>query len=132
MPNFNGKISGFVVGDDLEVYRTITNVPTGETVIKAWFTVKINQDDTDAAALFQKVITDVIDFTQGEIADAGALGTAILRFFLTADDTATLGNPTRAIDSFFYDIQVKTVSDRIYTPETGKITPKPQVTFTDI
>lgn len=132
MPNFSGKITGFAVGDDLEVYRTITNVPVGETVVAAWFTAKVAITDTDAEALFQKSITAVLDADQGVIADAGSSGTAILRFFLRPVDTETLGNPARDISTFFYDIQVKTISGRIYTPETGKITAKPQVTFVDV
>ncbi len=129
MPNFNGKISGFAVGDDLEVYRTITNVPTGETVEVAWLTVKENLTDTDDVAFFKKEIGLVLDNSQGIVQDPGSSGTAILRFFLTAEDTAELGNPIRETKAYFYDIQVRIINGRIYTPETGKITGKSQVTF---
>ena len=129
MPNFNGKIKGFAVGDDLEVYRTITNVPVGEPVVAAWFTAKVSFLDTDDAALIKKEITTTLDVSEGVIADDGAGGTAILRFFLKPADTAQLGNPERETAPYHYDIQVKTLSDRIYTPEIGKITGTDQVTF---
>lgn len=128
MPNFSGAISGFAVGDDIEVYRTITNIPTGESVDKAWLTVKASISDLDEAALIQKQITATLDNDEGIIADDGSLGTAILRFFLTSSNTSALGNPARGTGSFPYDIQLKTSSGKIFTAEIGTITAVAQVT----
>jgi hypothetical protein len=129
VPNFKGKITGFVVGDALEVYRTITKIPEGETVAKAWLTVKLAVADDDSEALFQKVITTTLDTVEGVIEDDGSSGTAIIRFFLNSDDTSTLGNPERDAGNFVYDIQIKTSSGLLFTPEIGKIKAKPQVTL---
>ncbi len=130
MPNFSGDISGFVVGDDVEVYRTIGNVPAGETIVKAWLTVKASITDLDGAALIQKAITASMNATEGVIADTGGSGTAIVRFFLTSTNTAALGNPARGVGAFPYDIQLKTSSGKIFTAEIGTITAVAQVTQT--
>ncbi|KKM65979.1 hypothetical protein LCGC14_1485870, partial [marine sediment metagenome] len=50
MPTFNGEIKDFVAGDDLQITRTITNVPSGAVLTKAWLTIKFRQDDADADA----------------------------------------------------------------------------------
>lgn len=131
MPNFSGAISGFAVGDDVEVYRTVSNIPAGETVAKAWFTAKAALADLDAAALVQKIITPSMDIAQGIISDTGGSGTAILRFFLTPSDTAQLGNPVRGVAGFPYDIQLKTSGGRIFTAEIGVITATAQVTLSN-
>ncbi len=38
MPTLDSVIENFVVGDDLKVERTISNIPTDDTLAKAWFT----------------------------------------------------------------------------------------------
>jgi hypothetical protein len=129
MPNFEGDISGFTVGDDIEVYRTVT-IPAGQTLAKAWLTVKADLADVDGVALVQKIITPVLSATDGIIADTGASGTAILRFFLSSDDTDNLGNPSRAVMGYPYDIQVKTAAGKIGTVEIGTILGHAQVTQT--
>lgn len=132
MPNFNAEISGFAVGDYITVRRTInrtsSNLPTGETITQAWFTVKENITDADGSAIVQKVITTVDDpGNNGHIEEDGGSGAGtadpVLRFdFLSAD--------TEAIDTNhrWYDIQVKTSTNAIYTGEKGEIWGEDDVT----
>lgn len=132
MPNFKGSIKGFITGDSLEIRRTITNVPEGEALVKCWFTVKLSEADLDVDAIIQKEVSPILDTSQGVIEDDGSSGTAIVRFFLLADDTSELGNPVRSPGSFPYDIQVKTTTGLIFTPEKGKIKAVSQVTQEEV
>ena len=118
MPDYSATITNFVAGDDLTVTRTITGVPAGDTLAKAWLTVKRRQRDLDAAAIFQKEITPVDVPGTGEITDTGGDGTGAVRFDLADEDTLLL-EPLRG---YYYDIQVLTANGFIYTPETGRMT----------
>lgn len=125
MPNYSAQISGFGVGDDLLVRRTInrsaSNLPAGVVIAMAWMTIKEEESDLDAAAIVAKVITTVEDAgNNGHIEEDGsaAAGDAdpILRFDLEDTDTRLIGNNHR-----WYDIQVKTDTGAIYTGEKGEI-----------
>lgn len=109
------KIDGFVRADDLDVIRTINNIPTGQTLTDAWLTV----DNPLGTHLFQKHITSTLVAGQGQIEDTGAGdGIGVVRFELTsgaAGDTTKLTADT----AYAYDIQVKTSGGKIYTPESG-------------
>lgn len=123
MPSFGVEIKDFTAGDDLEVQRTVTGVPTGQTVDKAWLTVKAAAADADPG-IFQKAITTTDVPGTGRITDAGSSGTATLRFDLTAANTALLTAGTE----YFYDVQVKTSGGKIYTVESGKMIARRSVT----
>lgn len=123
MPNFEGTITDFAVGDDITVERTITAVPSGQTITNAWFTVKRRISDTDAQAIFQKTITSSLT-SAGQIDDTGADGTAHLLFYILAAETVLLTPDS----SYRYDIQVKLSGGTISTPELGFITAFPQIT----
>lgn len=84
----------------MEVRRTVSGIPSGLT--KAWLTIKTDKDDLDAAADLQKEITISEVVGTGHIEDAGAGGTATLRFDITGVETAALGYGRR----YHYDIQV--------------------------
>jgi hypothetical protein len=121
MPNYSAKITGYAIGDDLLIRRTInrtlSNLPTGVNIDKAWMTVKIDDDDLDAAALIQKEITTSDVSGIGHIEDDGAGDTdPIVRFDMTDTDTRTIGITHR-----YYDIQVRTDTGAIYTGEIGVI-----------
>ena len=124
MPNLEGRIIDIVLGDDWEVTRTITNVPSGVTITRSYFTVKANESDLDAAAIFQKDIDPVLDNTQGHITDTGADGTGAVTFYLQAADTVLMS----ANVPYFYDIQLVLSNNRLNTPEKGLISGVAQIT----
>lgn len=110
-------ITGLVRADDLDVIRTISNIPTGQTLTDAWLTV--NDTSPPNTHLFQKHITGTLVAGQGQIEDTGAGdGIAVVRFELTSGPT---GDTTKlnAETQYAYDIQVKTSGAKIYTPESG-------------
>jgi len=127
MPTFDGVINLFVKGDDLDVIRTVTNIPTGQTVTQAWLTVKAPGGGADPG-VFQKDIDTVDDAAQGHISDNGAGdGTAVLKFYLTSTNTKLLTPGTE----YDYDIQIKTSANKHYTPEIGKLSCKAEVTLAE-
>ncbi len=115
MPTLNSEIRDIVAGDNLDVIRTVGNLPAGQTLAIAWFTVR--RRTNDANFIFQKVITPSAVVGQGQITDIGNSGTGTIRFDLQPADTVLLA--LRKV--YFFDIQVKTSLDRIYTPELGRI-----------
>ncbi len=119
MPNFNATIENFVSGDDLQITRTITNVPSGASLTKAWFTVKFLWSATDTNTVIQKEITTADVPGTGQITDDGSGDqSAAVRFDLPSTDTLKLQKGLR----YLYDIQVLTDGPAIYTPEIGTIT----------
>jgi hypothetical protein len=109
------EITGFVVGDDLEIRRTVTNLPAA--IATAWLTVKNNvaQPD-DQALLLKKVTVSNVEGT-GQIVTAGGDDEeGDLRFDLVQADTVKLG-----AKKHIYDIQIKLSTGRIYTIEKGSI-----------
>jgi hypothetical protein len=116
-------------GDDLQVEHDVQGVETTDPLIKAWFTVKTSASILDASASLQKVITTNPVQGTGAITEDGSElqgnGTASLVFQITAAETAVLGYALR----YFYDIQVKTASGKIYT--TAKDSLKLERGYTD-
>ena len=117
MPTLDARIDDVVAGDDLEITRTITKVPSGTTLTDAWLTVKEHPDDADADAIIDKQITPTDAPGTGQITDTGADGTGAVRFDLADTDTSKL-TPGR---DYYWDIQVKTAAGAVYTPTAGKI-----------
>lgn len=126
MPSLDEVIEQFVVGDDLNVRATVTNVPNGDPLTKAWFTVKKREADEDADAVFQKVIT-TSSGASGQITDAGASGTGTALFVLGKSDTVLLTGER----TYYFDVQVKTSTGLIYTPIKGQMVGEKQVTRAD-
>jgi hypothetical protein len=134
MPEFNGRITGWVVGDPFSVQRTIqfapagkpeNTFPAGTTIVQAWLTVKVNLTDLDAAALVQKIITTTNQPGIGQIENDGTGDVDfVVRFDLTAANTLLIGNRAR-----HYDIQIRTAAGNPNTPERGLIYGKEQVTI---
>ena len=128
MADLKAKIKDVVVGDDISIYNTLDNVGTGQSLTKAWLTVKEEHWDTDADALFQKEITTTNTAGQGHIEDDGTGDdVATVRFDITAAETILL----HPYFEYVYDIQVLTNTGKIYTPEFGKFLPVPSVTDDD-
>lgn len=129
MPSLKAVITDFVIGDNLSIRRTIdrtlSTLPDGTIVTQAWMTVKNKVADTDVLAIFQKVITtsDVAGVGQIENDGTGDVD-LVLRFDLVEADTRGIG-----VRAKFYDIQIKTNTNKIYTPEKGRITGFDEITI---
>jgi len=109
------EITGFVAGDDLEIRRTVTDLPAAIAV--AWLTVKRHHKQSDDEAKLQKRITTTDVPGTGQVVEAGGPGTdGDLRFDLTQADTASLGAKW-----YVHDIQIKLATGKVYTIEKGTI-----------
>ena len=134
MPDFEATISGYAVGDALEIRRTInrteSGLDSGLTITKAWLTIKTDpsiSDADDSNALVQKEITTTDVSGTGQIEnDGGGDVDPVLRFDLTPTDTRDIGVTHRK-----YDIQVLTSNNDPYTGEKGEIWGTGDVTITD-
>jgi hypothetical protein len=119
------KIRELTAGDDWTIRRTVVNIPTGQSLVSAWFTAKLNMEDDDADAIVQKEITSVDQVGIGQIEDTGGVsGTAMLRFDLLPEDTELF----EPYQTYYYDVQVKTSTGKYNTPDDGTIIALPQVT----
>lgn len=128
MPNYADSIDGFVVGDDLEVRRAVTDIPTGQTLTKAWLTIKTSLSQLDSE-ITQKVITTTDVPGTGAILDDGTGDAAgVLRFDLSPADTVKYAKQ-RIRQVFYFDIQVQTSGGKLYTPFKGTVDGEPQVTL---
>lgn len=108
-------ITGFVVGDDLEIRRTVTDLVAPIEV--AWLTVKHHPAQRDEEARLQKRITTADVPGSGQVVEAGGSDTdGDLRFDLTQADTALLGTKR-----FIHDIQIRLTTGKVYTIEKGTI-----------
>ena len=116
----------FVQGDAKPIRRFVTAIPQDQTATKAWFTVKVSAADADQDAKIAKIITTQAS-ADGLIEDAGAGGTATVRFDLQSEDTADLVAGQR----YLYDIQVLLSGGGPYTPELGTFVVVPQITQAD-
>ena len=115
MPNLTETITNFVCGNDLEIRKTITGIPAGQTLTRAWFTVKLKESDPDLSAYIQKIVTITDVVGTGHITDNGATDQiGEVRFDLLPTDTEDIH--TR---NFFWDIKVKTSANKFYTPFKG-------------
>lgn len=118
------EISDFFVGDNLDIEKDITDIPAGETLATAWFTVKRKPTDLDADAIMQKTITSGSS-SSGIITDIGIDGTGHVKFTLLPADTLLLA-PN---NEYLYDIQVETSAGKIFTKDYGKIIGHQQITI---
>jgi hypothetical protein len=124
MTTFNTRIDDWVVGDDApDVVRTITSLPAGQTITKAWLTVKLLPADADPG-IFQKDITSSYVVGKGQITDTGADGTGAVSFEVLAANTVLLNTANR----YYYDIQIKLANGRVYAIEVGTVVPKAGIT----
>lgn len=122
MSDLGIEIAGFVEGDDLEVRRTVTDLPAAIAV--AWLTVKRHHRQPDDEARLQKRITATDVPGTGQIVQAGGPGTdGDLRFDLTGADTDALGSKR-----LVHDIQIQLATGKVYTIEKGTIQLTPDIT----
>ena len=114
MSNLNYAIN-IVAGRTFSVARAVKNIPSGEILSEAWFTVKEDIEDNDLNAKLKKHVT-VTPEADGRIEDDGSGdGIGMVVFFLIPDDTKNL----EQYKSYVYDVTVKTSSGGEYTPEIG-------------
>jgi hypothetical protein len=117
-------ITGFVVGDDLEIRRAVTELPAA--IEAAWLTAKLHPGQSDEDAKLQKRITTTDVPGTGQIVTAGGPGTdGDLRFDLTPADTERLG-----AKRYIHDIQIKLSTSKVYTIEKGTLQLTADVTET--
>jgi hypothetical protein len=123
VPLFTAVIENLVAGDFRQIPWSITNVPTGGAVSKGWMTVKANEADLDVNAIFQKLITTVLDTSEGHITSDGA-GTGVATGFFNLLEAETIQLEPQT--PYYYDLQFQfTMGDlttRISTPEKGTVT----------
>jgi hypothetical protein len=126
MPSLDEFIDNrMAVGDSWRLTRNITGL--SEPITKAWFLIKKNNLPTtpDGDALLSKIITTADDPEHGQIEEpAGSDGSADVRFEIQPDDYGEIAGGK----IYYYDIQVLTVSAKVYTPESGRIRFKRQIT----
>lgn len=115
MSDLSVVITGYVVGDNMQLDRTITELTA--PIVTAWLTIKRSATQPDDDAIVSKEITTVAQDDIGEITEAGGVGTdGVLRFELTQEDTRNMG-----VLEYVFDVQVLLSSDLVYTPESGTI-----------
>jgi len=130
MTDYNARIldakgNAPVWGDHARVIRPVTNIPAGDSLSKAWLTVKTSPaTQLDAAAALQLEITSVLS-ADGQITDTGAGDTiGSLTFKISGLDYDEL-EPTV---NYYYDIAVLTAAGVRYTLEIGRVTWAQEVT----
>lgn len=114
-------ISDFVSGDTVTLNRpTVTDIPAGRVLAKAWLTIKASETDADPG-IIQKIITTALQLGVGQITDVGdgsgshPVGEGALAFVLSAADTALLS----PLKLYYYDIQLQFDNGNLTTPEKG-------------
>jgi hypothetical protein len=114
-------------GEDRSLPRSVDlTALAGESLAKVWFTVKRSPADTDADAIFQKIITPVLN-ADGQINVAGGGSPiAAAHLFLQIPRTDTL-----KLDADIYypwDIKGKSSGGAIKVLEAGLIVAAAQIT----
>lgn len=123
MAQYDSTITNLVTGDDYDVDILVSDVPAGQTLTTAWFTVKNYDTDVDSNAVFQTSITTNAT-TTGQITTSGIYTRCL--FTLVPAQTRLLNRAGQ----YSYDVQVKTNLGKIATVEKGTLTPVGDVTIT--
>ena len=118
MPDLSAVIEEYVRGNDLDVIRTVTVVPAGQTLTDAYLRVNATSGGTQ---LFEKHITSTLVAGEGQIEDTGAGdGIAIIRFEITrTNGLTTTGGTVAAPSQHPYAIEVITSGGKNYEFEQG-------------
>jgi len=114
-------IDTLFVGDDWTIERVISGIPEDTTIVKAWFTVKV--DYTYALPVLETEITTDLT-TEGGITNTGVNATLI--FTIGRLRTIDL----HAFQEYTYSIQIKLSTDRITTTELGTLICNPDISTT--
>lgn len=93
-----------VVGDDLDVKVTVSDLPAGVTLTKAWITFKQNREDADnAAGSVQESITSGFTPSGTSVAFTIPLPRAKTALFVPGE-------------TYYWDVQVKDNTGKVTTP----------------
>lgn len=115
---------GLFVGDHFDVQVNLTAIPTGLTLIKAWWTVKLNLTDADPG-IIQKAITTTPVAGVGQITDDGTTDReGDLSFEWVPADT----NLFTADIAYWFDVQVQYSNLKVRTFARGRWTAGAAVT----
>lgn len=117
MTALNNNLKPIVRGDTRKIQRTFTGLPAGETIAKAWLTVKSTPAVSDPG-LFQVEITTTAT-SSGQITDATSSDGQIGMYFIISGTNSALATGGA---EYLYDIQVKTSTDTIHTLVMGTVT----------
>lgn len=110
------EITEHAVGDDFDIERTVTGIPAGATLTKAWFMAKASRSDADDAAVISKEITTTLVPATGQITDTGAGDTAgEIVFYIRSADTSSLV----AEKPYYFGIRVRLSTGLVDTLEWG-------------
>lgn len=119
MPNLVAIITpSHVRGNDLDIIRTVSVIPTGQTAQDAY--LRFNAP-TGGTLVFEKHITSTLVSGQGQIEDTGVGdGIAIIRFEITKVNSLLLtgGSPLTPINNP-YGIEIRTSAGKVYEFEQG-------------
>ncbi len=108
---------GIVRGDAFPIRRSVSGIPTGDSIVSALLTLKANIGDADPG-LFQIAAT---------VEDSGSVsGIGVIRFDVSTANTLLMVQDT----PYYFDIQVTLGAGSILTPEQGVTSAVYQVTTT--
>jgi hypothetical protein len=107
-----------VLGDDVQVVRSVTGLTTAQTIDKAWLTVKSAQTAADADAALQLSITTSLT-AAGQITDDGTGATTGEVTFTIASTDYTDIVPGY---SYWYDVKLLLSDGQVSTLEVGRVT----------
>lgn len=127
-PGYEANTITIVIGDDFQVDRPISGIPTGQAVAQVTWTVKRLEDfylSGDATAVWQKIVTTTDRPGVGRITDNGALtGSGFVVFEGTRVESLLL-TPGR---EYVYDFEVVSTAGKHKTYELGMLVAHGQVT----
>src|SRR5262245_13966407 len=128
MAHLHSLIDELVRGEDREFDLTVMNMDEigGDSLARAWFTVKSSPNDTDAAAIFQKEITTSLT-AAGRIDVPGGgspIQNAHMFFNIPSSDTLKL----EADIYYFYDVKALSSGNAKKVLESGRLIAVEQIT----
>lgn len=110
-------IDDFSIGDTYKLIRDLESVPDEQVITDAFWTVKENIIDSDAAALISIHITQYTTSSGiGEITNYED-GSSRLQFIASPSDSLMMDS----LSIYYYDIHINLDSGNKYCLETGKL-----------
>lgn len=110
---------GMIEGDIFSIYRTINNIPVGETVSQAWLMIKTAYSVADGSATISKQVTSSNVAGTGQIEDTGSSDqSARIRFDLTNSNTTAI---TADTVTYVYSIKILLSGGSALTLERGTV-----------
>ena len=103
-----------VRGEDMQLTRTVVDIPADQTVLQAWLTLKTNLSDSDEQSILAKTITTVVSPVHGGISNEPDHHQATVVFLVSSAETALV----QVGQTYFYDIVIALPSGKALL-ETG-------------